>query len=69
MIVCEVVEEIIEEKTYGFRFYDDSNGEVVCTVRDVFDDYGRAECFKKVINESNIDAVHIGDIIEDIISA
>lgn len=66
MINCEVIEESTIVSTYGFRFYDDE-GNTVCVVKDVFTDAQKAESFKTVINESDIDAVHIGDIIDDII--
>ncbi|MBQ4150543.1 MAG: hypothetical protein IJC81_01910 [Clostridia bacterium] len=65
VVICEIIVEKI--KTYGFRFYDENSGETVCTVNDVFTEADKAESFKNAINESGIDALHIQDIIDDIL--
>ncbi|MBE6679511.1 MAG: hypothetical protein E7598_03210 [Ruminococcaceae bacterium] len=62
MVVCEIV------TSYGFKFYEKDSGDEVCSVSDVFTDADKAEGFKILVNESGIDASHIKDIIEDMIS-
>lgn len=67
MLFCEILEEKQKEgkhSVYGLRFFKE-DGETVRLVSDVFTDRDKAFAFQTLINQSDLDEVHISDAIED----
>ncbi len=72
MIKCEIVKTVISienknAEVYGLTFYREGERTPFKTVEDIFTELALAEKLKRIINENDVDEIHIDNIIEDAI--
>lgn len=73
MTKCKIIESVLTDEqnikrtVYGFQFTDESSGEIIKTVEDISDNLNMLQDFMQEINEGNVSAFHIDDIIADVL--
>ena len=69
MIKCSVIVSLVDDvKVYGFDFFREDGGRPFRREEDIFDNEEAANELADLINEGDVDEIHLDDILEDAVN-
>lgn len=68
-MICRVIISLVDDiPVYGFDFFHEGEAYPFRREEDIFDNEEAARALAELINESDVDEIHLDDILEDAVN-